>query len=102
MQKLISQVKEINIPIVLGDVPSLLPQYQPYADTINKELQASCASYDKCFILPLHEIVHQTLKDGYIIQGGKKYLVQELIPDGLHIVKPASLYLADRIAKLFD
>jgi hypothetical protein len=102
LNKLMSQVREKNIPIVLGDIPTLMPQYQPSALALNAELLRLCADYDKCYILPLNQILHTTLKDGYLTHRGQRYTLAELIPDGLHVVKPASQYLADQILRLFD
>lgn len=101
LNKLISQARERDIPIVLGDIPTLLPQFQPSALNLNKELLQTCRDYEKCYILPLHDILHAVLADGYLVHREKKYTLEELIPDGLHLAKPASEYLADRILKLF-
>lgn len=102
LQHLLSQVKEKNIPIVLGDIPTLMPQYQPSLAKLNQELQEACRSYEKCHLLPLNQILQKTITDGYLVHQGHKYHLEELIPDGLHLVKPASEYLADQIAKLFE
>lgn len=101
LNKLISQARERDIPIVLGDIPTLLPQFQPSALSLNKELLQMCQDYGKCYILPLHEILREVIADGYLTHRGKTYKLEELIPDGLHLAKPASEYLADRILKLF-
>lgn len=102
LQRLMSQVKQKNIPIVLGEIPTLMPNTQPSLMALNDAIRDACENYDKCHVLPLNKILHQVLTDGYLKHFGKKYQLEELIPDGLHLVKPASEYLADRIAEFWS
>ena len=101
MEKLFKMAKSLNIPLILGEVPELVPFYQKSVFAINDKMKELCQGYSSCKILPLNQILRKTLSDGFIIQGGKKYSIEALLPDGLHLATPASEYLADRIAELF-
>jgi hypothetical protein len=100
MSRLVSLATQQNIPIVLGEVPELMPSRQHSVYSLNKKMQELCQNYSQCKILPLNAILHKTLTDGFLLQDGKKYGLDTLLPDGLHISKPASEYLADRILDL--
>ncbi len=100
IDKLIASASEKNIPLVLGEVPALMPHMQPSLTAINKRLTDACASYKACKLLPLNQILVKTLTDGFILHEGKKYTLDTLVPDGLHIASPASEFLANEIEKL--
>lgn len=102
MEKLFKMAKSKNIPLVLGEVPELVPFYQKSVFAINDKMKELCQDYSSCKILPLNQILRKTLSDGFIVQGGKKYSIEALLPDGLHLATPASEYLADRVADLFS
>lgn len=102
LKRLMSQVEQKNIPIVLGEIPTLMPHFQPSLTALNEAIRESCRNYDKCHVLPLNKILHQTVSDGYLFHKGKKYKLEELIPDGLHLVKPASEFLADKISEFWS
>lgn len=100
LDRIIGFAKAQNIPIILGEVPALMPQMQKSLIPLNKKITEVCHSYSLCKILPLNSILLKTVSDGYVMQGGTKYTLDKLIPDGLHIAKPASEYLADQIQLL--
>jgi hypothetical protein len=100
LNRLVILANQQNIPLVLGEVPELMPGRQTSVSAINKKIHEVCKSTSRCKILPLNSILRKTLMDGYIIQDGKKYTLETLLPDGLHISKPASEFLADQIQKL--
>ncbi|RYZ82998.1 MAG: SGNH/GDSL hydrolase family protein [Proteobacteria bacterium] len=101
MDRIVKLAREQNIPIVIGDVPALMPSRQTSVLAINKQLKETCKDYPQCKILPLDAILRKTLSDGFIVQDGKKHGLEALLPDGLHISKTASEYLADQIFALF-
>lgn len=101
VDKIVDFASQKNIPIVLGEVPALIPFRQNSLGVINKKIKEACQKYAQCKILPLNALLQKTLLDGYILQGGKKHTLDSLIPDGLHIARPASEYLADQIQSLF-
>ncbi len=102
MEKLVTQSKAQGIPLVLGEIPELVPHYQKSGPALNKRMRELCLGNSLCKILPLGEILTKTLIDGFLMHGGKKYEIEELLPDGLHLATPASEYLADQILKLFE
>jgi len=102
LQKLIDLAAKNKIPLVIGEIPEFSPQFQPHAEILNKRIHELCKNSSECRILPLNHLLRQALMDGYIIQGGIKYSIQSLLPDGLHIAAPASDYLADKISELLS
>lgn len=97
MNKLLASVRELDIPIILGEVPLLLPGMQPQAATINAALHKACQDYDKCTVVPFTSMLFKVLAEGSLQYQGKRYALRELIPDGLHIGPVASQYIADSI-----
>lgn len=97
MNKLLTSVKDLDIPIILGEVPLLLPGMQPQAATINAALHQACRDYDKCTVVPFTSMLFKVLSEGSLQYQGKRYALRELIPDGLHIGPVASQYIADSI-----
>lgn len=97
MKKLLRAVKARDIPIILGEVPLLLPGMQPQAALINRELQKACEIYDKCTLVPFTSMLMKVLGEGSLTYKGRRYSLQELVPDGLHIGPIASQYLADTL-----
>ena len=101
MTNLFKKAQHKKIPLILGEVPEAVPFYQKSVYALNEKMRELCKSYEACKIIPLNEILHKILSEGHIVQGGKKYEIEALIPDGLHIATPASEYLADEILKLY-
>ena len=97
LKKLVDQVKKQNLPIVLGEIPELLPGRQSQRSRLNSELQNACASYDKCRLMPFIDLHAKVMRDGFLMIGGKRYGLRELLPDGLHLSETASDYLADQM-----
>ncbi len=97
LSKLMRAVKAHKIPIILGEVPMLLPGMQPQAATINKAIHKACEGYDQCTVLPFTSMLFKVLSEGSLQYQGKRYGLRELIPDGLHIGPIASQYIADSI-----
>jgi hypothetical protein len=101
VDKIVSLAASKNIPLVLGEVPLLMPSRQESLPAINDRIFEACKKYSQCYMLPLNTILLKVIADGYVVQGGQKHSLEALMPDGLHIAKPASEYLADQIHKLF-
>lgn len=102
MEKLFKLAKAHHLQLILGEVPELVPHYQKSVVKINQQMRKHCNAYGNCKIIPLHKITLNVLNDGFISHNGKKYLLKELLPDGLHISRPASEYLAAEILKLYS
>ncbi|MBY0317083.1 MAG: hypothetical protein K2Q26_16305 [Bdellovibrionales bacterium] len=96
----IERTAKLEIPLVLGEVPLLAPQRQRSAGAINAAIHNACERIKKCFVLPFDEIVKQILRDGFLDVDGKRYKLNQLLPDGLHVNGIASNHLADRIERL--
>ncbi len=91
---------KLNLPLVLGEVPQLSPQFQPHAASINKRMHELCKAERNCKILPLNSLLRKVIVDGHVVQKGVTHTLESLLPDGLHIGAPASEYLADRILEV--
>ncbi len=102
MDRLIHLSEKYRIPVVLGEIPTLLPGTQRSAAAINKKLHEHCQAKADCYVLPLHDLMVKTLTDGYIDHQGRRYDLETLVPDGLHIGRPASQYLAEQIKNLLQ
>jgi hypothetical protein len=97
LRKLIQEAESARIPIVLGDIPDLLPGFQSQRALLNQELQAACTRYSQCYLVPLSEVFQQIQKDRSLVYQSKRYTIRELLPDGLHLGPIASAYVADMI-----
>ncbi len=102
MEKLVSLTSKKNIPLVLGEIPVFYSPRQPTADTLNAKMKQLCQESNGCHILPLNKFLMKTASDGFLVYKKKKYSIQELMPDGLHIARPASEYLADEIETILS
>ncbi|MGZ5280197.1 MAG: hypothetical protein ACXWC9_09655 [Pseudobdellovibrionaceae bacterium] len=100
LEKIVHLSEKHKVPLVLGEIPTLLPATQKSALAINKRMRELCQSKSTCYLLPLHGLMEKTLTDGYIDHKGTRYDLPALVPDGIHIAKPASQYLADQIKNL--
>lgn len=100
LDKLISTTRALDIPLVIGDVPQVIP-FQMSRDNINRELYARCHAQHRCYILPLVELHRRANQDGIVING-KKYSFKELTTDGLHLNAVASQYVANMIVRILS
>ena len=95
LQQLVGYASDHKIPIILGEIPELLPGRQPMRAQLNTHIQKTCASYVQCYVMPFNQLHQQVLKDGFLEIKGKRYSLKELVPDGLHLSAQTSEYLAD-------
>ena len=97
MKKFIAEVQQLHIPLVIGEIPELLPGRQASRAKLNEAIQANCLKANQCFIMPFDQLHHQLMKDGYLEIKGKRMTLKSIVPDGLHLSEPASEFLADRL-----
>ena len=95
LDKLVGLASARKIPIVLGEIPELLPGRQGLRQELNADIKKICASYENCYLMPFDRLYQELVKNGYLEIKGKKYKMAELIPDGMHLSSPATEYLAD-------
>lgn len=100
LTSLMTQARDQGIPIVLGEIPELLPGRQGQRAQLNQEIKAQCAAYSQCVLMPFDHLHQKILKDRYLEIKGRKYTMKELVPDGLHLSVPTSEYLADTMLAL--
>lgn len=103
LDQLISRTKKNYIPLVLGEIPALLPSgHQPQREKLNKAIHAKCIASENCYVMALDELHRQIRRDGYLAINNKRYTLRELIPDGLHLSEVAAQELTDRLAALIS
>jgi len=95
LRSLIHQTASLKIPLVLGDVPELLPGRHPCRDSLNREIRS--AQHRHVGVLGLEAIHREILTTGRLRYRGRSYAFGELVPDGLHVNTLATAYLADRL-----
>jgi hypothetical protein len=95
LDRLMTDVKKRNLPIVLGEIPGLLPSRQPQRAALNAAIHKACASYENCYVMPFDDLLSRIMKDWSLEIKGRKYSLLELVPDGLHMGDVAGDYLAD-------
>lgn len=102
LKKLIAQAERMNVPLVVGEVPELIPGMQPSRVAINQAILKQCESSKNCYVMKLDSLLKQVLRDGYLNFKGRKYTLRELVPDGLHIGPIAGEEIANRLAALLE
>jgi hypothetical protein len=102
LEKLVGYASARKIPIVLGEIPELLPGRQTLREKLNNDIKKTCSSYAGCYVMPFDSIHRQALKDGYLSIKDRKYKIKELVPDGLHLSQPATEFLADTMLNLLN
>jgi len=95
LSRLLNEAKRHRVPVVIGDVPELLRGHQPRRAEINAMIRRSCQTKSLCHVVPLDRLHQQVLREGALTINGRRYTMSELVPDGLHVNKTASEYLAD-------
>jgi hypothetical protein len=97
---LLKRAANENIPVVIGDIPELLPGRQPSRDVLNKAIYAKCTAHAHCNVLKLDDLHRQVMRDRALMIKGRRYSFHELVPDGLHLAETAGEFLADKIFEL--
>lgn len=101
LDRLMKEVRQLQLPIVLGEIPELIPGRQPHRESLNKAIRKACSDYSRCYLMPFDRLHKQVLREGGIEMYGRKYTIQEIVPDGLHLIETAGNYLADVMLGLF-
>jgi hypothetical protein len=100
LDTLLDRARQRKIPVVLGDIPELLPGRQVSRPSLNKAIYEKCKVSSDCYVLRLDELHRQVVREGHLEIKGKRYTLRDLVPDGLHLVTVAGEFLADRIFAL--
>lgn len=102
IDELVGIARQRGVPLILGDVPVVMPSRQKSVAAVNAALSRACTSYPRCRIVGLNALFQQVARDGYFDYKGVRYPIEELVPDGLHIGAPASEYLSDEVERLLS
>jgi hypothetical protein len=97
LRRLVIETARLGIPLVIGDVPELLPGFQPGRKELNQMIRRAGVSNDHVFTVPLDDLYQRILREHSLEIGGRNYSFLDLVPDGLHIGETASDFLADLI-----
>lgn len=100
LRRFLKEIVAANLPIVLGDVPELLPGRQGQRERINKAIHESCRFHNKCLVFSFDQLHQQIKRDGFLEIQGRKLSLRELVPDGLHLASIAGDYLTDMLKDL--
>ncbi|MFL5815900.1 MAG: hypothetical protein ACJ763_20195 [Bdellovibrionia bacterium] len=96
LQDLIELCRKPGVPLILGDIPHLLPGMQPGRAKLNAAIHAAAKASSHCSVMELDELHRQVLCEG-IEFGGRRYRLTDLAPDGLHLAEVAGNYVAERL-----
>jgi hypothetical protein len=96
-RKMVIETKRLGIPFIVGDVPELLPGFQPGRRELNQMVHRAAVAHDHVYVVPLDDLYQRILQDHVLEIGGKEYSFFDLVPDGLHIGETASEFLAELI-----
>jgi hypothetical protein len=102
LTSVIRKARSFKIPLVLGDIPELLPGRQPARAILNARIHALCQRDKGCYVWALDKLHRQVIHDGHLAIAGHNYRIDELVPDGLHLSGLASEFLADRLIELLE
>jgi hypothetical protein len=102
LHTLVNRVVSLGIPLILGDVPELMPHRQPHARKLSDEMKRLASLHPNVIVVPLEKMLEKIIEDEHLLYQNRKYTLFELVPDGLHIGKVAASFLADEIQKLLE
>lgn len=97
LKELRKKASQKNVPLVIGEIPELLPGRQKQREKLNKAIRAQCQVRENCFVMPFDRLHKQVLKNGFLLVEGRKLTMKEIVPDGLHLSEPAGQELARRL-----
>lgn len=96
-RKLVLDTRRLGIPLIVGDIPELLPGFQPGRRELNQMIHRAEKANDHVRVVPLEDLYLRILRDHSLEIRGKKYSFFDLVPDGLHVGDVAAEFLADLI-----
>lgn len=97
LHRVMEKVARYHLPIVLGNVPSILGPLQFSRTALNDEIVKVCRAYDRCHLFDADGLFQRIQREGGLTIAGRKYTPRELQPDGLHLSPVAAEHLADLI-----
>jgi hypothetical protein len=102
LHHLVELINKHKLPLILGDIPELLPGWQKSRKLLQDEIHRICHVNDLCILMPLEHLYKDVLKDGFISYQGRQYNLWDLVPDGLHIGDVAGNYLSEAMLNVLN
>lgn len=100
LENLINRSAARKIPVVIGDIPSLLGFLQGQRSTLNQKIRELCVAEKGCRILPLDAINQELTNKGFIEFNNRRYTRSDLLPDGLHLSRIGSEIIATQLERV--
>lgn len=100
--RLTRMAEKLNIPLVIGEVPDLLPGFQPARLHINDAIEDRCADERRCYMLSLDPLLRELRENGFLTFKGRRLTMKDLVPDGLHLSSVGSELLAEQLKELLE
>jgi hypothetical protein len=80
LDQLIYKTKKNHIPLVLGEIPALLPPgRQPQREKLNKAIHTKCVASENCYVMAFDQLHRQIRRDGYLVIKNRRFTLRELI-----------------------
>jgi hypothetical protein len=117
IRRLTQAAKKDGKTLILGTVPHdleekvlLKPEKTGWdapdhdcVNSINQQIKESCKSDNSCYIVDLHSMVDDLYKgEKLALNNGESYSLYELRPDGVHLSKAGSQYVAEEIQRQIE
>lgn len=100
LDDLMARTARLGLPVILGNVPGILPSHQPSRLALNRAIEEASKKHAHCRILRIDRIFAQAMIQGGAFVDGKHHTIVELLPDGLHLSQVASKHVAGHIEEV--
>lgn len=102
LERFVELTKTFEVPVVVATIPEVAWwPFQAVRSELNLALRSAAARHPHFKLLDLETINHDLQRDGGFTLGNRRYTLEEVAPDGLHLSAYACEYLAERLLALF-
>jgi hypothetical protein len=91
LRELAARAKQLGVPLLLGDVPELIPGWQPSRVALNEAVGQLSGAVR---VVPFDPMFQELRTTGGLMIAGRRRSWRELAPDGLHIGAEAAEFLS--------
>jgi hypothetical protein len=100
LDHLFTMVNEHRIPLILGNIPGIMPRYQPGRAVLNAAIEKKINAYAQGALMDFDLLYRKIRKEGSVMMNHRAYSLRELVPDGLHLSDIGSEYLTTLLLEL--